>query len=94
MIKRIVKLEFHEEFCDKFAEFSNQIKSEIENFEGCSDLDILRDIKNPNIFFTCSVWDSQEALDSYRKSDFFTEIWPQAKKWFSGRPNAWSAEII
>lgn len=94
MIRRIVKMELDENHCNDFIEFTAKIKDEIRNFEGCRELEILRDTYKNNIFFTCSIWESNEALEKYRKSDFFTQIWPQAKKWFSAKPNAWSVEII
>ncbi len=94
MIKRIVKMEFDENHCNDFMEFTAEIKQAIRNFEGCRELDILRDVRNPNIFFTCSIWENTVALDNYRKSDFFNIIWPKTKKWFSAKPLAWSAEIV
>lgn len=94
MINRIVKMEFKDENCQDFADFSEEIKNTIRNFEGCHELNIHRDIKHKNIFFTCSVWENEEALNKYRKSDFFNNIWPQTKKWFSAKPHAWSTEIL
>jgi quinol monooxygenase YgiN len=94
MIKRIVKMEFLEENCDDFVEFSGEIKEAISNFEGCKELKILRDTKQRTIFFTCSVWESEEYLNKYRESDFFNNVWPKAKKWFSAKPLAWSTEIL
>lgn len=94
MIRRIVKLEFQENHCSDFIEFASKIKDEIRNFEGCRELEILRDTYRKNVFFTCSIWENNDALEKYRKSEFFLQIWPQAKKWFSEKPKAWSVEII
>jgi len=94
MIIRIVKMTFREDSSETFKDFTNTIKNKIQNFEGCLHLDIFRDIKNPNIFFTYSHWDTEEHLNKYRYSDFFKSTWAKTKQWFDDKPCAWSVENV
>jgi len=94
MITRIVKLKFQEQYISKFKHFANDIENIIKSQEGCIDLELLQDISDPSIFFTYSKWDNENALNNYRKSDFFRNIWPQTKEWFSAKPEAWSVNSI
>lgn len=94
MITRIVKMKFKSEHIADFKNFTKGIKDIISNQKGCLHLDILQDVSDKQIFFTYSKWKSEEDLNNYRKSDFFRNIWPQTKKWFSAKPEAWSVEIV
>lgn len=89
---RIVKMTFQHDRADDFLGIFNEIKGFIENFEGCTELRLLRDNEKQNIFFTYSVWDNAEALERYRTSEFFKEIWSRAKVNFSERAEAWSLD--
>lgn len=90
MIVRIVKMKFKKEKINDFIKFSIEIKPIIKGQEGCLYLEISQDVNDPEIFFTCSHWNSEDDLNNYRKSDFFMNIWPKAKEWFSSKPEAWS----
>ncbi len=94
MITRIVKMKFQEQYISDFKSFTKNIKDIIRNQEGCLHLEILQDISDPHFFFTYSKWNSEEDLNNYRKSDFFRNIWPQTKKWFSEKPQAWSVDSV
>lgn len=94
MITRIVKMSFKERYSDEFEAFVKKIKGRIESAEGCKYLEIMRDKHNPNIFFTYSRWQSEEHLNAYRKSELFGEYWPQTKKWFADKPEAWSVNQL
>ena len=94
MITRIVKLKFQEEYISEFKEFSKEIENVIRAQEGCLSLEILQDISDKSTFFTYSKWNSEDDLNKYRNSDFFKNIWPKTKQWFSGKPNAWSVNSI
>ena len=90
MITRIVKLEFEESKTEQFITFFDTIKSKVNSFPGCSGMRLHQDVGNPNIVLTYSEWDSQESLDSYRKSETFGKVWPKIKPWLSAKPEAWS----
>ena len=94
MIKRIVKLTFREEEVEKFLENFEQNKLKISGFEGCRHLELWRDKKAPNIFFTYSYWESEAALNAYRHSDLFKGIWSKTKVLFSDKPEAWSIDVV
>jgi heme-degrading monooxygenase HmoA len=41
---------------------------------------------------TYSIWDSEEALNNYRDSELFGELWPKIKPWFAAKAEAWSVK--
>ena len=90
MIIRTVKMKFEKNKVNDFIKFSNKIKPVIQSHKGCLFLEILRDIKDEQIFFTCSHWNQERDLNNYRNSNFFNEVWPKAKEWFAEKPEAWS----
>ena len=85
---------FDENRINDFIKCTEKIRTTIRSFKGCEGLEILQDAKQKNIFFTYSKWQSERDLDNYRKSDFFREIWPNTKKMFSGKPEAWTVENV
>ena len=92
MITRIVQLEFKEETIDQFLDFFEGVKDVVNNFEGCRGMKLYRDVDRPYIVMTYSHWENAEALERYRNSDAFGEIWPNIKPWFVGKPLAWSVD--
>lgn len=92
MVVRIVKMTFQQEAIPSFLETFDKQKSFIAGFDGCIHLELFRDKKQNNIFFTYSHWKDEEALNKYRESDFFREIWSNVKLWFDDKPQAWSLE--
>lgn len=95
MIKRIVKMTFREEEVDKFiSEVFDHSKQKIRAFPGCRHMELLRDIRQPNVLFTLSYWEDESALNNYRHSALFTETWVKTRALFSDKPQAWSLEIL
>lgn len=94
MLIRIVKLEFKESHITTFLLDFEEVKDKIRNFPGCRSLQLLQDKSHPNIFFTYSTWESEDALEAYRKSALFGEVWPRTKKLFHAKPMAWSVNSI
>lgn len=94
MISRIVKLRFNPGKGDFFFDAFNDVKEKIRGFEGNFYLEAMRDIHNPDIVFTYSKWESEEALNKYRKSDVFGAVWPLLKSEFAGKPEAWSVDSL
>lgn len=90
MLVRFVKMTFEPGEIHNFQELFDKNKTRIRHFEGCEFLELYRDINNTNIFFTYSYWSTEEALEAYRKSPLFKEVWSETKKLFSARPEAWS----
>lgn len=92
MITRIVKLEIKEGQTKNFEDVFNDNKKQIIKFEGCFDVDLYKDTNDELTYFTISKWESEQHLNDYRKSDFFANLWPDAKSMFSGKAQAWSLE--
>ncbi len=90
MLLRIVRLKFHEHNIDDFLVIFHKSKSKIETFEGCEKVELYKDSKEKNVFYTHSIWESEEKLDQYRNSDFFKSTWAATKKLFSAKPLAYS----
>lgn len=94
MFVRIVKLTLKE---DKIADFLanfEEIKHQIRNFEGNEFLELYQDKEDVRVFFTYSYWKNEEALENYRKSAFFDEVWTYTKTLFDGKPEAWSVNKL
>ena len=92
MLVRIVKLQFKEEKINDFLMHFETVKWEVASFTGCKGMKLLQDIKNPCIIMTYSIWDNEEALVNYKKSELFESIWPNIKVWFDAKAEAWSLQ--
>lgn len=66
----------------------------IKGFEGCNHVELLRDKANSNIFFTFSLWQSEEHLNAYRDSELFGRVWGATKALFNDKPQAWSLDTF
>jgi quinol monooxygenase YgiN len=93
MINRIVKMTFQPEHVEEFLAYFDTIKHQINAFEGCNGMRMLRDVNQSNILFTYSIWESEAALNRYRDSELFAQVWPNTKKYFSAKAEAWSTEV-
>ena len=85
-------MSFRPEVANDFIAAFESRKALITSFEGCKGVELLRDIKNPNIFFTYSRWLNEESLELYRKSELFNNTWDEVKKLFNDKPEAWSVK--
>lgn len=92
MIVRLVRLCFNDNYVNDFKEIFDKTKSQIEAQAGCSSLELLQDIKRPNLFFTKSLWESEDQLNNYRSSDLFRSVWTEIKPNFCEDPQAWSTK--
>lgn len=90
MLTRIVKLRFQEERITDFLTHFETIKWKVASFPGCKGMKLLQDINDPTIVMTYSQWESEEALENYRKSKLFGGLWPHIKPWFAAKAEAWS----
>lgn len=91
---RIVRMTFREEEIDNFLSLFNQNKSKIRAFPGCQHLELHRDLDHPNILSTYSLWTGPEALENYRHSKLFKEVWKNTKALFADKPVAFSHEAL
>ncbi|PZF73791.1 putative quinol monooxygenase [Taibaiella soli] len=90
MIVRIVQMNFRPEEVSNFEALFEERKQKIRTFEGCRHLELWQDAHDPNIFFTYSMWESEEHLNHYRFSEFFKDTWSKTKALFQAKPQAWS----
>ncbi len=44
------------------------------------------------VLFTYSHWESEAALETYRHSELFAEVWAATKVLFNAKPEAWSVQ--
>ena len=88
-------MEFQTEKVDTFLkEVFEQSAPVIRSFPGCDSMELLRDLKEPNVFFTYSVWQKESDLEKYRQSEFFQKVWKKTKECFATKPEAWSVEVV
>ena len=92
MILRIVKMTFREEETENFLQLFNERKHLIRGFEGCSHLELWQETGKSNVFFTYSMWASEDHLNHYRFSKLFKNTWTKTKPLFEGKPEDWSVE--
>jgi quinol monooxygenase YgiN len=85
---------FQPEKVDEFLEMFDQKKEAIRATEGCQQLELIRNIDEPNVMMTYSFWTDEEHLNNYKKTDVFAEVWPKTKALFAARPEAWSMERL
>lgn len=94
MIIRIVRMEFKPEKVTEFRQLFDQYKSRIRQTEGCLKLELHVDKNFPHVLYTYSHWTGEEALNKYRQSPTFEEVWPKTKALFGGKPLAYSLEKL
>jgi quinol monooxygenase YgiN len=81
---------FKQESTSQFLNIFEGSKSLIRNFPGCMHLELLQDIKEPNIYLTYSHWRDEASLEVYRQSDLFKATWAQTKILFAKKAEATS----
>jgi quinol monooxygenase YgiN len=94
MIKRIVKMSFKPEKVEEFKAIYARNWTRIRGFEGCLHVELLQAQAEPGVFFTYSHWQSEQALEAYRQSALFKEIWSATRILFSEKAAAWTVNEI
>ena len=90
MIVRIVQMTFRQNEINNFVSLFEERKHLIRHFAGCQHLELWQDANRSNVFFTYSIWETEECLDHYRFSELFKDTWTKTKALFEERANAWS----
>lgn len=85
-------MHFTEAGVEEFLQIFNQHKEAIRNMEGCSHLQLLKDLNDPNTYTTLSYWNDEESLNRYRKSELFGTVWGRVKTLFAERSQAFSLQ--
>jgi len=94
MLVRIVKMGFDPDKIETFLQNFEKRKTKIRGFQGCMLLELYRDKNNTNQFFTYSYWTDEAALENYRNSSLFKELWAETKIYFNQKPEAWSVDKL
>jgi len=91
MIKRIVKLTVKNASAKSEFEKIYQVRNPFKNgVKGCTSVKVMQDVNHKDVFYTVSLWDSNDDLEAYRQSDYFAETWPMVKAQLSKRAEAFS----
>ena len=89
MVIRIVSLKCKPEDVDAFRLVLRNSFPRVRQFPGCLALQIVNDIADPTSFFTLSTWRDVDALEAYRTSPLFEQVWPRIKAFL--REAAWAS---
>ncbi len=92
MLVRIVRMTFEEDRIDDFHAIFDRSKAYIRAFPGNRYLELLRDPDHPAVRMTYSLWESADALETYRQSELFRTTWAATKVLFAERAIAFSGE--
>ncbi len=87
-------MSFKEENISTFLEIFNERKDCIRNFAGCRHIELWQDEKEPSIFFTYSIWETESNLNHYRFSQFFKDTWALTKALFAEKAEAWTVTKV
>ena len=94
MITRIVKMTFRPGTEADFQQVFRDSQPVIKTFAGCIEVNAFNDVANPLVHFTISKWESEDALNNYRNSEFFMQTWTKTKALFADKAQAWSLADI
>lgn len=94
MIVRIVRMDLLPEKVDDFIEIFDRTKDAIRNAQGCSHLELLRDVDHETVFTTLSHWTDKSSLEAYRNSELFKNVWVRVKPLFKKPTEAFSLEKL
>jgi hypothetical protein len=89
-LTRVVKLSFDPQHIETFRSILADHIAAISNMEGCIRVQGFQDAREPYIFFTISEWENEQALDNYRYSPFFKNLWAKVKPLFAEKAMAHS----
>jgi quinol monooxygenase YgiN len=90
---RIVRMTFDEQKVPVFKKVFEENMEKIRSFPGCLHLELHRDVDNPAVWATYSIWTGKEALENYRQSELFSQVWKHTKALFADKPRAFSHEV-
>lgn len=93
-IHRFVRMTFTENGIVPFLEVFENSREHIRNFPGCLSLQLINDLENPCILCTSSIWESEIALENYRKSELFAKTWANTKIHFQEKAFAKSYQLL
>ncbi|RZK99280.1 MAG: antibiotic biosynthesis monooxygenase [Hymenobacter sp.] len=90
MLIRIVRLPLRPEHVADFLALFRHSESRIRQQPGCQYLELWQDADQPHIYCTHSHWHDAAALNAYRHSALFGEVWPATKRLLAAPAQAFS----
>ena len=94
MIQRIVKMTFRQDAILQFHSLFDEVRERIRTQPGCHSVELLQDVRHPEVMFTYSLWDDEDALNAYRQTELFVRTWKRTKSLFHEKAEAWSVSRI
>ena len=94
MITRIVKMNFRPEEVENFLLIFHQSKDKIRHMPGCQHLELWNSQSDTTIYYTYSIWDSEDDLNNYRDSELFQSVWPATKALFASKAEASTLNVL
>ena len=94
MITRIVKMNFRPEEVENFLTIFHQSKDKIRHMPGCNHLELWNSQSDATIYYTYSIWDSEDDLNNYRDSELFQSVWPATKALFASKAEASTLNVL
>lgn len=94
MLIRIVRMTFEPENVPAFLAIFHASAERIRQQPGCQSVELWQDQQNPAIYCTHSRWNDETALNAYRKSALFGEVWPATKRLFAASAVAFSSMVV
>ena len=92
MLIRIVRMTFRPDAVPTFLAIFAASQPKIEAQPGCHSVRLWRDSAEPHILATYSIWESEAALNQYRRSELFGGVWPRTKALFAAPAQTFSFE--
>ena len=83
MILRTVHMTFQPERVGEFLALFERHRRQIASQPGCTSVLLIQDPAEPHRMGTVSIWESEDALNAYRNSALFGEVWPATKALFA-----------
>lgn len=94
MLIRIVRMTFEPENVPAFLVLFRAFEDRIRQQPGCQFMELWQDLENPVIYCTHSRWTDEAALNAYRRSALFGEVWPATKRLFAASAVAFSVNPV
>jgi quinol monooxygenase YgiN len=90
VLLRIVRLTLAPAHVADFLTLFRASESQIRQQPGCRHLELWQDADDPHIYCTYSHWDDAAALNAYRHSALFGQVWPATKRLLAAPAQAFS----
>ncbi|GAA4004607.1 hypothetical protein GCM10022408_15510 [Hymenobacter fastidiosus] len=94
IVIRIVRMTFQPDRTADFLKIFRDSEALIRQMPGCQHLELWQDADLPHVYCTHSHWDSAEALNAYRRSELFGQVWPATKALFAAPVLAFSVNQV